>query len=58
MEYHEVQADENGRLEIICNRVKSAAIPNVSTTALDGEVIIVIENLETSEPLHIGISES
>ena len=58
MEYHETQADENGRLEITCDRVESAAIPNVSTTALDGEVIIVIENLETSEPLHIGISES
>ncbi|WP_275690148.1 hypothetical protein [Halococcus salsus] len=32
--------------------------PQVSTTALDGEVVIVIENLETGEPLHVGISNN
>lgn len=58
MEYYEARADESGRLEITCDRVASAGIPNVSTTALDGEVVIVIENLETGEPLHVGISNN
>ena len=48
-------ADENGRLEIVCQR-EHAAVANVSLTSLEGEISFLIDSLEPGESVQIDIS--
>ena len=50
-------ADENGRLEIVCQR-EHAAVANASLTSLEGEISFVIDNLEPGESIQVDIARN
>jgi hypothetical protein len=48
---------ENGQLEIVCHR-NGAAEPSASLTNIEGEVSLLINDLEPDEAVEIEIIES
>jgi hypothetical protein len=50
-----VTTDEDGRLEIHCQRERDA-IANASLTSVEGETVFVIDDLEPEESVEIGFA--
>ncbi|WP_049996906.1 hypothetical protein [Halococcus sediminicola] len=48
---------ENGQLEIVCHR-NGAAEPGASLTNIEGEISLLISDLEPNETVEIEIIES
>lgn len=48
---------ENGQLEIVCHR-DGAAEPSASLTNIEGEISLLIDDLEPNESIEIEIIES
>jgi hypothetical protein len=48
---------ENGQLEIVCHR-NGEVEPSASLTNMEGEVSLLIDNLEPNEAVEIEIIES